>query len=137
MKYNDNTLLHYITHIIILIKKLLFIMIFFPRLIMNAGQRAAMNYARDGHCIFICGQAGTGKSFTLYAIFKHMQGMGKRRAMTCSTGVACTYFSNDVGATTIHRYAIYTVYYRFASLNGQSYMCRIGNMRLVKFCIFS
>ena len=104
---------------------------------MNADQLAAMNYARDGHCIFICGQAGTGKSFTLYAIFKHLQGMGKRCAMTCSTGVACTHFSNDVGATTIHRYAIYTVYYVLqVSMNSPT--CVESEIRIwVYFCIFS
>jgi len=66
-------------------------------------QKQAMDAAVSGHTMLLCGQAGTGKSFTLKSIYRTLRNDGKRVALLCTTGMACLQFS-DSDAKTVHRY---------------------------------
>ena len=91
---------------------------------MNEKQLAALEFARDGHSIFICGQAGTGKSFVLRCIVEELRRLGKRCALTCSTGVACTHFASQFGANTVHRWESFILLY-----------LHIGDIRVISICL--
>ena len=66
-------------------------------------QKQAVDAAVSGHNMLLCGQAGTGKSFTLKSIYRTLRNDGKRVALLCTTGMACLQFS-DCDAKTVHRY---------------------------------
>lgn len=64
-------------------------------------QERAIELALMGHNIFLTGQAGTGKTYTLNKIIKALQKQGKNVSRTASTGIAATYLNG----TTIHSFA--------------------------------
>jgi len=69
---------------------------------LNEQQQEAVNLALSGHNIYLCGRAGTGKSYTIKELHKHLTDRGKVVAITCTTGIACSNFDN---ACTLHRWS--------------------------------
>jgi ATP-dependent exoDNAse (exonuclease V) alpha subunit len=64
-------------------------------------QEQAIELAMQGHNIFLTGQAGTGKSYTVNKIIAALKDQGKVVAKTASTGIASTH----INGTTIHSWA--------------------------------
>lgn len=64
-------------------------------------QERATELALQGHSLFLTGQAGTGKTYTLNSIIKTLTENGKRVTRTASTGIASTH----INGTTIHSWA--------------------------------
>lgn len=64
-------------------------------------QEKAIELALKGHNIFLTGQAGTGKTYTLNKIIDKLEEKGKKVARTASTGVASTYLDG----ITIHSWS--------------------------------
>ena len=71
---------------------------------LNLLQTCAVEMSIKGHNAVICGQAGTGKSFTLMHIYKHFISIGKNVGLTATTGIACQQFPGYAKPMTIHRY---------------------------------
>ena len=64
-------------------------------------QEKAIELALQGHNIFLTGQAGTGKSYTLNKLIEIMEMKGKVVAKTASTGIASTHINGQ----TIHSWS--------------------------------
>jgi ATP-dependent exoDNAse (exonuclease V) alpha subunit len=64
-------------------------------------QEQALELAMQGHNIFLTGQSGTGKTYTLNKIIAALKDQGKVVAKTASTGIASTH----INGTTIHFWA--------------------------------
>ena len=64
----------------------------------------AIKLAVNGHNFFITGQAGTGKSTLIRTICKSLQEIGRRFAVTASTGIASAAYA-DLHGCTIHSWA--------------------------------
>jgi ATP-dependent exoDNAse (exonuclease V) alpha subunit len=64
-------------------------------------QERVIELALAGHNIFLTGQAGTGKSYTLNKIIKKLRDQDKVVAVTASTGIASTH----IDGSTIHSWA--------------------------------
>lgn len=68
-------------------------------------QQRVLNLVKQGHNIYIGGQAGTGKSYLLTRIYDKLTSLGKNVSVTCTTGIACTHFPPRCNATTIHSWS--------------------------------
>jgi ATP-dependent DNA helicase PIF1 len=64
-------------------------------------QEKAIQLALEGHNIFLTGNAGTGKTYTLNIIIEKLRRSGKIVAVTASTGIASTHINGN----TIHSWA--------------------------------
>lgn len=64
-------------------------------------QEKAIQLAIEGYNIFLTGNAGTGKTYTLQKIIKELRARGKTVAVTASTGIAATLLDGQ----TIHAWA--------------------------------
>ena len=64
-------------------------------------QEKALQLAKEGHNIFLTGNAGTGKTYTLNKIIKELKKQGKIVAVTASTGIASTH----INGSTIHSWS--------------------------------
>jgi len=64
-------------------------------------QKKVIELALEGHNIFLTGQAGTGKTYTLKKIINEFKKKKKSVAVTASTGVASTHLNG----TTIHSWS--------------------------------
>jgi ATP-dependent exoDNAse (exonuclease V) alpha subunit len=64
-------------------------------------QKKAIQLAIAGHNIFLTGNAGTGKTYTLNNIIQELRNRGKIVAVTASTGIASTH----INGCTIHSWA--------------------------------
>ena len=67
-------------------------------------QQAAVDFALSGHNFCLCGQAGSGKSYTLTYILQRCRDLGRNVAITATTGIACVQFPRHCQPMTIHRY---------------------------------
>lgn len=65
---------------------------------LGAKQQQAVNLARAGHSLFLTGDAGTGKSFTLEKIIQTCLDLNKRIEICGTTGAAATL----IGGRTVH-----------------------------------
>ncbi|XP_053395637.1 uncharacterized protein LOC128555878 [Mercenaria mercenaria] len=72
---------------------------------MNTKQIEALDLALAGHNLVITGQAGTGKSFIVGEIVKNLRASGRKVQLTCTTGIACLNYSNNLDTQTIHRWS--------------------------------
>lgn len=75
--------------------------------VLNEDQQTALDYATEGHNLFITGPAGTGKSLTISKIVEALSDMGKTVYVTASTGIAASLLSGslDTGVRTFHGWA--------------------------------
>lgn len=64
-------------------------------------QSTALQIMKEGHNVFLTGEAGSGKSYTLRQFIAYLKANDKRVAVTASTGIAATI----LGGSTIHSYA--------------------------------
>jgi len=72
---------------------------------MDEDQKSAFNLAINGHNLLITGQGGTGKSFLVKIIIKHLRTkVNKKVAIVCSTGIAATNYT-EFGANTLHKWS--------------------------------
>ena len=60
----------------------------------NAIQQEALEIVKEGHNVYIGGQAGCGKSFVVQEIFRWATALEKNVWLTCTTGIACSVFPN-------------------------------------------
>jgi Cdc6-like AAA superfamily ATPase len=61
---------------------------------MDEDQKSDFNLAINGHNLLITGQGGTGKSFPVKIIIKHLRTqVNKKVAIVCSTGIAATNYT--------------------------------------------
>lgn len=67
---------------------------------LNTLQQKAVETVVEGHNVFITGGAGTGKSYTLKHIIRALKGLGRRYAITSSTGCSAVL----IGGQTVHSY---------------------------------
>ena len=67
---------------------------------LTASQQRALNAFNSGENILLLGDPGTGKSTLITAIVKQAKAMGKRVALTASTGIA----AQLIGGRTIHSF---------------------------------
>ena len=58
---------------------------------------------QSGHNALITGKAGTGKSFLVQEIFKSLVRSGKHVRIVCSSGIACTVYT-ETNASTVHSF---------------------------------
>ena len=56
-----------------------------------------------GHNALITGKAGTGKTFLVQEIFKSLVRSGKHVRIVCSSGIACTVYT-ETNASTVHSF---------------------------------
>ncbi|XP_060605532.1 uncharacterized protein LOC132758030, partial [Ruditapes philippinarum] len=63
----------------------------------------ALNSAKAGHNLLICGQAGTGKTYVVKRIVNDLK-RSRSLALLCTTGIGCMQYA-DMGATTVHSFA--------------------------------
>lgn len=64
-------------------------------------QSTALQILKAGHNVFLTGQAGAGKSYTLNKFIEYLHDSGKTVGVTASSGIAATILSGS----TIHSYA--------------------------------
>ena len=62
--------------------------------ILNAEQKQALDIIKQGHNLYIGGQAGCGKSYLVEQIADWAASAGKTCAVTCTTGIACSNYSS-------------------------------------------
>ncbi|VDI61513.1 Hypothetical predicted protein [Mytilus galloprovincialis] len=76
---------------------------------MNEEQSAVLKLAESGHNLFLTGQAGTGKTFTLCKIVSSLQINGRNVVITASTEKAASVLKDKIDTpctvTTIHRFS--------------------------------
>jgi len=70
---------------------------------LNEEQLAVMKEIDDGHNVFITGPGGTGKTFLIRHICRHLEEKGKKVAITSLTGMASLLIGD--GARTIHSWS--------------------------------
>ena len=68
---------------------------------LNSNQQKAVDYVNLCHNIFLGGQAGTGKSYTINRIVSESRQRGKTVYVTATTGIAAT----NIGGCTLHSWA--------------------------------
>ena len=56
-------------------------------------QQVCVDLAMAGHNLVICGQAGSGKSYTVNEIRRRLSIDGKSVSVTATTGIACQQFA--------------------------------------------
>lgn len=64
-------------------------------------QRQALTVLLSGENVFLTGAPGAGKTYTLNEFIKRAERLGKRVAVTASTGIAATH----IGGTTLHSWS--------------------------------
>lgn len=64
-------------------------------------QQDAINLMLEGHSVFLTGEPGAGKTYTLNKFIGHARDLGKRIAMTASTGIAASH----IDGVTIHSWS--------------------------------
>jgi ATP-dependent DNA helicase PIF1 len=67
---------------------------------MNEKQQYVFDKVREGRNVFLTGEPGTGKSYTIHAIIKWAEQTGKKYGITAMTGVAAVL----IGGTTLHSF---------------------------------
>ena len=67
---------------------------------LNKEQQKAVEAVLEGHNVFITGEPGTGKSFTMKHIIAKLKDLGRRFAITSSTGCSAVL----IGGQTVHSY---------------------------------
>ncbi|XP_062621908.1 uncharacterized protein LOC134283468 [Saccostrea cucullata] len=83
---------------------------------LNESQQRALQQVEMGHNIYIGGQAGVGKSYLVKSIINAARSKGKKVALTCTTGIACSVYDKlssynvikylqSMGAMTIHKWS--------------------------------
>ncbi|XP_060552695.1 ATP-dependent DNA helicase PIF1-like [Ruditapes philippinarum] len=71
---------------------------------LNKNQSSALDAVLSGHNVLIT--AGTGKSFLISEIVKTCENQGKIVALTCTTGIACSVYTDmTLKANTLHRWS--------------------------------
>ena len=70
---------------------------------LTPGQAEILRVACSGHNLLVTGRAGTGKSHVVKEIISNRRSVGKRVAVVCSSGIACTVYESGV-ASTVHSY---------------------------------
>jgi DNA replication protein DnaC len=70
---------------------------------LNDKQKWAYALASQGHNYMLSGQAGSGKTYTVKAIYHGLSKSGKKVAVTCTTGLACQQYREHIETMTIHR----------------------------------
>uniref|UniRef100_A0A6B2L0S6 ATP-dependent DNA helicase n=1 Tax=Arcella intermedia TaxID=1963864 RepID=A0A6B2L0S6_9EUKA len=68
---------------------------------LNDIQLDILHAALQGRNVFFTGSAGTGKSFLLHAVIQALRDIGKKVAVTASTGIA----AEHIGGTTLHTFS--------------------------------
>ena len=64
-------------------------------------QDRALEILKLGHSVFLTGEAGSGKSYTIGKFIEWMEEQGKEYAVTASTGIAASHIDGQ----TIHSWA--------------------------------
>ena len=64
-------------------------------------QQEAIDVMLSGKNVFLTGEPGAGKTYTLNQFIEQAQELGKRIAITASTGIAASH----LGGTTIHSWS--------------------------------
>ncbi len=64
-------------------------------------QNDAIQIMLEGHNVFLTGEPGAGKTYTLNKFIRHARDLGKRIAMTASTGIAASH----IDGVTIHSWS--------------------------------
>lgn len=72
---------------------------------LNEHQRKAIELVSGGHNLVLLGSAGTGKSHVVRTFVELCRQTGKKTALTCTTGIACSVYPASMGAMTIHRWS--------------------------------
>lgn len=67
-------------------------------------QKKIIDLATDGHNVYFGGLGGCGKTFVANCILKSLKTRNVRFACTCTTGIACTLYT-ECSAQTIHSFA--------------------------------
>jgi len=70
---------------------------------LNEEQKAVLDEVDAGHNVFVTGPGGTGKTFLIHHIRKHIEAKGKKVAITSLTGMASLLLGS--GARTIHSWS--------------------------------
>ena len=62
----------------------------------------ALNIVERGHNLLVMGQAGTGKSFLVRAIYDCLRDQGKKVEIVCVSGIAGSVYSDKICTSTVH-----------------------------------
>ena len=90
---------------------------------MSSPEDEALLLCATGHNLIITGQAGCGKTTVIKTIIEFFSKTGRNVAVTASTAIAATQFSND--AMTIHRWSGVQVCSVFVFLCIHSYILKL------------
>ena len=71
---------------------------------MTSEQCEIITIAESRHNVLITGQAGTGKSYLVRALFSRLMRQGKKVAIVCASGIAGSVYSRDVHTSTAHAF---------------------------------
>ena len=69
--------------------------------VLNKEQINVMDFAMDGHNVFVGGKPGTGKTYTVKRVVSVLK-QTKQVKVTCTTGMACSLYDD---AMTLHSFA--------------------------------
>ncbi len=72
--------------------------------IMDCKQKLCHSILKDGHNLFILGQAGSGKTFTVRTIVNALK-TSNNISLTCYTGIACLQYKGVCPSMTLHKFA--------------------------------
>ena len=109
-----------------------FIKSLFPRLKLTSEQVKALSIVERGHNVLVTGQAGTGKSHLVEAMYDRLRNGGKAVEVVCASGIAGNAYSGKFRTSTAH--AFYGL--RTADLPSDLVIERAvaNNLRVVQYC---
>ena len=73
------------------------------RIKLNGDQEEILEFASQGHNLFITGQGGVGKSEVVKRIVQSLKARGKTVGVICSSGIACQVYDRGL-ASTVHSF---------------------------------
>ena len=62
----------------------------------------ALDIVERGHNLLVTGQAGTGKSFLVRAMYDRLKDQGKKVEIVCASGIAGSVYSDKIRTSTVH-----------------------------------
>ena len=82
-----------------------------------------MEFASQGHNLFITGQGGVGKSEVVKRIVQSLKARGKTVGVICSSGIACQVYDRGLASTVHSFYGLSTAESIVTDINELQHLC--------------